>query len=523
MKSPLPALGMIGVLLSWTSPALPNDLPESEQISVAEKWLLLDRVGEAEKVLRKPKNAQAKAMRAILIWKDDENSRLNGLSTFDRFEAERLAKEASPLLKQQAVSDSISANLYGVLLARGLGIPRDEREAFRLFSDAAGKGNVAAMYNLSFSYFDGEGVSKDHVKGLNWLRKAADAGDTRAMCSLAKIYQIGGDGIPLSLSSALYFLELAAKRGNASAMYECNDWYSYGSLRPSYGLAFANNGETPNPLKAAADKWLLQSADSGYIPALAELAYRYEVGKFGPVGFDRVGIDLKKSFEYRKRAASTGLPSTIAHLARSYRYGIGCDKDEREAERIFEKAKAATKGDKNELKRVENIMSYSPFADSGFPPSTASKPSDAEEDDDTLSEPDTTPLPEPKAKKRSTQQMGAQAQEDIPTGSKIVLLDVVITPTGIGDAVYIEGRVKNISDESLERVHSSIVLESRSRGFLGNTTVYVTPDPIPPGAVGSFKGVDMNHPDIAHVTLDFMTRGDKSIIWVDRSGKRAHP
>ena len=69
---------------------------------------LLDRLGEAEKVLRKPKSAQAKAMRATLIWEDDEYSRLNGLSTFDRFEAERLAKEASPLLKQQAADDSIA-------------------------------------------------------------------------------------------------------------------------------------------------------------------------------------------------------------------------------------------------------------------------------------------------------------------------------------------------------------------------------------------------------------------------------
>ena len=164
---------------------------------------------------------------------------------------------------------------------RGLGIPRDEREAFRLFFDAAGKGNVAAMHNLSVCYYKGEGVSKDRVKALNWLRKAADAGDTRAMCSLAKIYQVGGDEVPLSLASALYFLELAAKRGNAGAMYECHEWYSPSLLRPSYGLAFTNNGVPPGPLKAAADKWLLQSADSGYIPALVQLAHRYEIGELG--------------------------------------------------------------------------------------------------------------------------------------------------------------------------------------------------------------------------------------------------
>ena len=242
----------------------------------------------------------------------------------------------------------------------------------------------------------------------------------------------------------------------------------------------------------------------------------------GPLGFaPGEGIDLKKSFECRKRAASTGIPSPIAQLARSYRYGIGCNKDKLEADKIFEKAKAATKGDKDELKRVEDIVSSSPFAGFGFP-STVSKPADAVEDDTTPTEPDSVPRPEPKAKIRSTRQRGAQAQEEIPIGSKIVLLDVVITPAGFGDAVYIEGRIKNISDESLEGVHSNITLENRSGGFLGNTLVYVTPDPIPPGAVGSFKCTDLNHPEIARVTLDFMTRGDKPIVWVDRSGKQAH-
>lgn len=51
----------------------------------------------------------------------------------------------------------------------------------------AENGDVAAMYNLGFMYFNGEGVTKNYTEAINWFKKAAENGNERAKKSLEKI------------------------------------------------------------------------------------------------------------------------------------------------------------------------------------------------------------------------------------------------------------------------------------------------------------------------------------------------
>ena len=47
------------------------------------------------------------------------------------------------------------------------------------------------MFNLGVAYAHGEGVTKDVAEAVRWYRKAADAGDTKAMFNLGVLYRKG--------------------------------------------------------------------------------------------------------------------------------------------------------------------------------------------------------------------------------------------------------------------------------------------------------------------------------------------
>ena len=88
-----------------------SNLSEREQIDLALKFRLLGRPAEQEKVLRNPRSPEAKAMRALLIHEDKEGYRAAGMTTFDKSEAEALATEALPKLREDAKSRPLSKYL----------------------------------------------------------------------------------------------------------------------------------------------------------------------------------------------------------------------------------------------------------------------------------------------------------------------------------------------------------------------------------------------------------------------------
>ncbi|HEU0018144.1 MAG TPA: hypothetical protein VFQ31_07280, partial [Methyloceanibacter sp.] len=63
----------------------------------------------------------------------------------------------------------------------------------------------------------GKGVPKDETGGLRNLRRAAEAGSTRAMLVLANVYYKGDYGVGYNPSEAKRLLTQAADRGDPSA------------------------------------------------------------------------------------------------------------------------------------------------------------------------------------------------------------------------------------------------------------------------------------------------------------------
>jgi hypothetical protein len=59
--------------------------------------------------------------------------------------------------------------------------------------ERAAQGSAIAMRSLAFRYLNGDGVEKDEAKGNEWMRKAAEAGDSAAKKQIEKLKAAGKD------------------------------------------------------------------------------------------------------------------------------------------------------------------------------------------------------------------------------------------------------------------------------------------------------------------------------------------
>jgi TPR repeat protein len=78
-------------------------------------------------------------------------------------------------------------NNLATMYRDGTGVAKDETEAARWFRKAADAGNSRAMANLGTAYENGGGVKKDLEEAVRWYRKAADAGNDFARAALARL------------------------------------------------------------------------------------------------------------------------------------------------------------------------------------------------------------------------------------------------------------------------------------------------------------------------------------------------
>lgn len=82
------------------------------------------------------------------------------------------------------------------------GVPKDEAEAFRLYSRAASLGDWHAKVSLGVMLCEGWGCEKDRAKGADTLRQAQAAGSVMARQLFFLMYDDGMNRKPLSLTEA---------------------------------------------------------------------------------------------------------------------------------------------------------------------------------------------------------------------------------------------------------------------------------------------------------------------------------
>ncbi len=122
------------------------------------------------------------------------------------------------------------ANAYAFMYQEGLGgLKRDMKKAVEYYNRAIEIDNYPpALYNLSFLYKSGIGVSRDMSKYLELLEKSAKQGYIYAQFNLADSYHFGRDGVSEDFGKAYYWYQQASNQGLAKAARRIGWMYDRG-------------------------------------------------------------------------------------------------------------------------------------------------------------------------------------------------------------------------------------------------------------------------------------------------------
>ena len=77
-------------------------------------------------------------------------------------------------------SDTLAQFNLALRYSNGQGVPKDEKEAVRLYRLAAEQGNAAAQTNLGWMYANGQGVTQDEKEAVRLYRLAAEQGEIKS-------------------------------------------------------------------------------------------------------------------------------------------------------------------------------------------------------------------------------------------------------------------------------------------------------------------------------------------------------
>ena len=127
-------------------------------------------------------------------------------------------------------------------------------------------------------------VAADPATGVDWLRKAAEAGLAQAQYNLGLLYE-SGIGVTRSLTAATEWWEKAAEQGHVDAQVQVGTQYFLGRGAPKDWTLAA--------------KWYEAAAENGDVGAQYLIASFYEHG-------DGVAQDLKRALVWYLQAARQG-------------------------------------------------------------------------------------------------------------------------------------------------------------------------------------------------------------------------
>lgn len=136
--------------------------------------------------------------------------------------------------------------------------------AFEWFKRAADKGYTPAEYAVAGCYHTGRGVGENEGDAFEYYKCAADKGHVSAQYMLGCCYE-NGWGTNQDEDEAVRYYQKAAKKGHTNAEY-------------SLGYYFKGEGENDEKYYSAAVKYLKRAADKEHREAQYFLANCYECG-----------------------------------------------------------------------------------------------------------------------------------------------------------------------------------------------------------------------------------------------------
>lgn len=227
---------------------------------------------------------------------------------------------ALPLYQKLVEQDYTEAKVrLAALLSAGLSDKGTEEENFhesiKLLHEAADEGSIKAYYGLYVMNHGAASLTPDSEVALNWLIKAAEAGEPRGQSQLASFYR-KGIIVTKDVSKALYWYKEAIKNDSDSARYNLANLYLDGL-----------EGVTKNIDKAMS--LYLTAANQGHDDSKVALGGIYYSDKYGQK-------NEQQAFYWLNAAASNGNSYGKTGLASCYRYGVGTDIDYKKALNLYQ-------------------------------------------------------------------------------------------------------------------------------------------------------------------------------------------
>ncbi len=222
-------------------------------------------------------------------WDDSSRVTLStGISL--PFYRERGPKRVQSWKRSAEANNPMGMCLYARCLQEGIGVSKDESEAFKWFHKAADMGNSRAMNSVGFCFSDGTAGTKDVTEAVKWYRKAAHLREPTAMTNLGYCY-LEGTGVERNEKEAVQWFREAASLGHSRAMNKLGHCYQNGT-----GVAKDEK---------LALQWFREAADLGNAEAMSNLGDCHQYGT-------GVAKDQKEAVEwYRKAVAADGVDAMI--------------------------------------------------------------------------------------------------------------------------------------------------------------------------------------------------------------------
>lgn len=217
-------------------------------------------------------------------------------------------------LPRAQLGDPAAQTMLAELMARGLGVKQDTKNAAFWYQKAAEGGNETAMFKYALILMEGRDVPRDRKKADEWMRKAADAGEPSAQFNWAQILVADNPGVK-GLQLALPYYEKSAEQGIADSQY-------------AVAQIYLNVESVPKEKKAAARMWLARAASAGYDTAQLDLGLWLISGVGGKA-------DMEAGFNWMRIAAYRGNVVAQNKLAHLYINALGTKQDPVEAARWY--------------------------------------------------------------------------------------------------------------------------------------------------------------------------------------------
>jgi TPR repeat protein len=188
-----------------------------------------------------------------------------------------------------------------------------DRDLIQYFQFLAKREDVEAQMSLGhfYYYFD-----RDKTRALNYLQKAAKAGNGNALAFLGKIHSEGSHPFNKSNEIALQYFREAAEKGNPIGQSGLGLMYLYG------------RGVYKNHLKAF--EYFLQSARQGWVEGQLYLGLMYLNGL-------SVNRNYQLAFKYFTLASKSNHLLGFFNLAQMFASGLGIKKSCTTAVQLFKK------------------------------------------------------------------------------------------------------------------------------------------------------------------------------------------